>query len=96
MISTAILPRKCGGIDYRRVVVVVVSSILNGTWNLEKCVEKRLWKCCSVKSTSELQGSNLRMTLLLFWMEKTLTFLECGFGHFEDVLTTYFIYLFKH
>jgi hypothetical protein len=37
MISTAILPRKCGGIDYRRVVVVVVSSILNGTWNLEKC-----------------------------------------------------------
>jgi hypothetical protein len=71
MISTAILPRKCGGIDYRRVVVVVVSSILNGTWNLEKCVEKRLWKCCSVKSTSELQGSNLRMTLLLFWMEKT-------------------------
>jgi hypothetical protein len=33
------------------------------------------------------------MTLLLFWMEKTLTFLECGFGHFEDVLTPYFIYL---
>jgi hypothetical protein len=69
------------------VVVVVVVSILNGTWNLEKC---------SVKSTSELQGSNLRTPLLLFWMEKTLTFLECGFGHFEDVLTTYFIYLFKH
>nr|TKR74945.1 hypothetical protein D5086_0000290490 [Populus alba] len=30
----------------------------------------------------------ISMTLLLFWMEKTLTFLECGFGHFEDVLST--------